>query len=260
MNAYVSDWSQELYGDIRNYAVPGADVTTRRDELNAWLQHPLALANAGPPEIARREGLPAECVQPARERRVALPDGRRVRLDGRAVRADAGLRVGADVRARLGRRSFRLRLVAEPARRRGHHAVRDGEQRRRGPARGCDSRPGVGVRGVVHERDPGATFNEGWKDFANWATPTLAFGNAPATLTAGAASAALTVRLQVAGITRPDTVPVTVSLSSDSPDGTFSTSAERPVERDARRPRAGRIDGRGLLLPRHEGRCRDDRR
>ena len=24
MNAYVSDWSQEVYGDIRNYAVPGA--------------------------------------------------------------------------------------------------------------------------------------------------------------------------------------------------------------------------------------------
>ena len=52
MNAYVSDWSQEVYGDIRNYAVPGAPPETRRDELNAWLQHPLALANAGPPEIA----------------------------------------------------------------------------------------------------------------------------------------------------------------------------------------------------------------
>ena len=34
MNAYVSDLSQELYGDIRSYAVSGVDVTTRRDQLN----------------------------------------------------------------------------------------------------------------------------------------------------------------------------------------------------------------------------------
>src|SRR5204863_9786714 len=42
MTAYVSDWSQEVYGDVRNYAVPGAPLETRRAELNAWLRHPLS--------------------------------------------------------------------------------------------------------------------------------------------------------------------------------------------------------------------------
>ena len=41
MSAYVSDWSQELYGDIRNYAVGGAQPDVRRDALNEYLQHQL---------------------------------------------------------------------------------------------------------------------------------------------------------------------------------------------------------------------------
>jgi hypothetical protein len=48
MNTYVSDWSQEVYGDFRNYAVSGSTLATRRDYLNDYLQHVLALAAAGP--------------------------------------------------------------------------------------------------------------------------------------------------------------------------------------------------------------------
>ena len=44
MSAYVSDWSQEVYGDVMKYSVAGATPDVRRDELNAWLQHPLSLA------------------------------------------------------------------------------------------------------------------------------------------------------------------------------------------------------------------------
>src|SRR6478735_4575275 len=51
MSTYVSDWSQEVYGDVRNWAVPGADTATRRDALNDYLQHALVLADAGPPTI-----------------------------------------------------------------------------------------------------------------------------------------------------------------------------------------------------------------
>ena len=39
MSAYVSDWSQEVYGDFRRYAVPGAPIQVRRDYLNDYLQH-----------------------------------------------------------------------------------------------------------------------------------------------------------------------------------------------------------------------------
>ena len=52
MNAYVSDWSQELYGDFRNYGIAGASLGTRRDYLNDYLQHEIVLAGVGPDTIA----------------------------------------------------------------------------------------------------------------------------------------------------------------------------------------------------------------
>ena len=51
MNTYVSDWSQEVYGDVRSHAVPGVAEQTRRDYLNDYLQHQLVLAGVGPPSI-----------------------------------------------------------------------------------------------------------------------------------------------------------------------------------------------------------------
>jgi hypothetical protein len=47
MSAYVSDWSQELYGDPRNYAVAGASAAVRRDYLNDYLRHQLLQARLG---------------------------------------------------------------------------------------------------------------------------------------------------------------------------------------------------------------------
>ena len=51
MSTYVSDWSQEVYGDVRSHAVPGVPESVRRDYLNEYLQHPLVLAGVGPPSI-----------------------------------------------------------------------------------------------------------------------------------------------------------------------------------------------------------------
>src|SRR4029453_17125693 len=65
----------------------------------------------------------------------------------------------------------------------------------------------------------GASFNLGWHGLATWETPSVAIANAPATLSA---------RLQIAGVTRPDTQPVTVSLTSTSPQGGFSSSPIGP--------------------------------
>src|SRR5437016_3058973 len=52
MSAYVSDWSQEVYGDFRNYGVAGSFLPTRRDYLNDYLEHEIVLADAGPAPIA----------------------------------------------------------------------------------------------------------------------------------------------------------------------------------------------------------------
>ena len=47
MNAYVSDWAQEVYGDVRSYAAPGSSVIERRDALTDYLDHSDLLAGAG---------------------------------------------------------------------------------------------------------------------------------------------------------------------------------------------------------------------
>jgi hypothetical protein len=44
---YVRDWSQELYGDVRNYAVTGAPLAIRSDLLNDYLQHQLLHGRLG---------------------------------------------------------------------------------------------------------------------------------------------------------------------------------------------------------------------
>jgi hypothetical protein len=69
MAAYVSDWSQEVYGDLRSHAVPGTPVTTRREYLNDYLQHKLVLAGVGPSTIET-----APCARPTARSRT--PPGR----------------------------------------------------------------------------------------------------------------------------------------------------------------------------------------
>ena len=48
VSRYASDWSQELYGDVRTYAVAGAPREMRRDSLNEYLQHAATLAGVAP--------------------------------------------------------------------------------------------------------------------------------------------------------------------------------------------------------------------
>ena len=48
MSQYVRFWGQEVYADARLWGVGGADLSTRRDHLNDYLQHALRLAEAGP--------------------------------------------------------------------------------------------------------------------------------------------------------------------------------------------------------------------
>ena len=93
MATYVSDWSQEVYGDVRSYAVPGVPTVG-----------PPRLPERLPPAQARARGrragddraralVPAGGIQPARERRLAARH--RLRLDDGSRRADGGLRLGA---------------------------------------------------------------------------------------------------------------------------------------------------------------------
>jgi hypothetical protein len=52
MAQYVRFWGQEVYADARLWGVAGADLSTRRDHLNDYLQHALAIGEAGPGSVA----------------------------------------------------------------------------------------------------------------------------------------------------------------------------------------------------------------
>jgi len=64
MSKYVSDWSQEVYGDFRNYGVAGSSLPTRRDYLNDYLQHETVLAGVGPDTSATARSFLQEAYSP----------------------------------------------------------------------------------------------------------------------------------------------------------------------------------------------------
>jgi hypothetical protein len=64
MSRDVSDWQQEVFGDVRKYAVPGAPREARRDALNEYLQHPSTLAAAAPPGIGAAKPFMADAYGP----------------------------------------------------------------------------------------------------------------------------------------------------------------------------------------------------
>ena len=55
---YVSDWAQENYGDVRDYAVDGSTAASRAAAMVQYLGHESALAAAAPPVVgAQADGL-----------------------------------------------------------------------------------------------------------------------------------------------------------------------------------------------------------
>src|SRR6202043_4022108 len=62
--AYVSDFLQENYGDIRAYGVAGADLPTRLGYLNAYLEHELQLAAVAPASAAAAQSYLAASYAP----------------------------------------------------------------------------------------------------------------------------------------------------------------------------------------------------
>jgi PKD repeat protein len=52
MTRYVRFWSQEVFGDVRNWAVPGADLATRRDREVDFTEHVSVLSEVSPPPQA----------------------------------------------------------------------------------------------------------------------------------------------------------------------------------------------------------------
>ena len=64
LSRFASDWSQEVYGDVRHYAVPGATREARRDLLNEYLQHQSVLAGVAPSSADAARGFLRDFYSP----------------------------------------------------------------------------------------------------------------------------------------------------------------------------------------------------
>ena len=241
MTTYVSDWSQEVYGDIRAHAVPGAPGTVRREYLNDYLQHKLVLAGTGPPEIEPARAFLREAYSP-------LANGAWPRETAWGWTMVPYEQMAAYLSAQVNALRY---FSATSAQSRDHWGFAWAPRNTTGLSQAdFASQTGVlldrlaaAIRDsgeVVDPENPGsgacgpgetlcaldladARHNEAWRSFRAWSQSTLSIGGAPATLAAGVASPPLQLSLASA-IARP----VAVTLRSSSPAGTFSLSPAGP--------------------------------
>ena len=241
MATYVSDWSQEVYGDLRSYAVPGSDVSSRREYLNDYLQHKLVLAGAGPAEIESARAYLRDAYSPlangAWPRETAwgwtmVPFEQMAayvsaQVDAMrffsvsagqsrdhwgfawAPRNTTGLST-ADFAAQTGQILDRMAVSIRDS------AVADPENLDSGACGAGQTLCAVDL--------PEASHNGAWRSFRAWAQSTLSIGPVtPIRVVAGIASGRLELSVASA-VARP----VVVTLRSSSPGGEFSTSVAGP--------------------------------
>jgi hypothetical protein len=249
IGTYVSDWSQEVYGDLRSVAVPGVPVSVRREYLNDYLQHVLVLAGAGPAAIEPARAYLREAYSPLAngawprdsawgwtmvpvEQMAAYVSAQVNAL--RYFSATSGLArdhwgfawapsntIGlsnADFGAQTGQVLDRLAA-----------AIRDSGNvvEPENPGSGACGPPGQETFCLVDV--PEARLTESWRSFRTWTQAALAIGNGAQTLQAGTPSAAMTLTLVTAtGLPVTTGGARTVTLRSSSPKGTFATSAAGP--------------------------------
>jgi hypothetical protein len=243
MSAYVSDWSQEVYGDVRRFAVPGSSIEQRRDYLIDFLEHESVLAGVGPPTIDPARAYLAGAYSP-------LGNGA-----WQWASAYGYTNVPFDLmQAFVSAQVYALRYYSLQTGQPQDHWGFAWQPRNGSALATADfnnqtaailDRLGAAIRDSADSPDgsaacsaggqsclgdlAGATFTETWKSFRTWTAPALAFTSAPQTIPAGAPSGPITIALLTsAGTPQVATAPLTVTLSSNSPQGGFSTAPTGP--------------------------------
>lgn len=246
---YVSDWSQEVYGDVRNYAVPGVPTSVRRDYLNDYLQHKLVLAGVGPPTIETARSYLRAAFSP-------LANAAWERESGYGWTMVSAEQMAGYVSAQINALRFFSTTSGQPQDRWGFAwaprnasgipaadfaaqtglildrlgaAIRDSGQTvdPADPGSAACGPPGQNVWCVGDLA--GARLTEAWKSFRGWTQSVLAFGTAPQTISADTPSAAMSLALVTSsGLPVTTPTPLAVTLSSSSPQGVFSTSPTGP--------------------------------
>jgi hypothetical protein len=248
MGAYVSDFSQENYADVRSYAVAGVPLPTRRDLLNDYLQHELRLAATGPDAVAAARAYLQAAYSPLANAAwgwdfgfgwtMAALDQMQdfVSAQTYALRYDSAGRGGGDDRwgmAWAPRNAFGL-TTADFTAQTGALLDRLAAAVRDSALASVPGDPGVGACGLPAQNAwclrelAGASVSDGWAPFNVWAQPTVAFTTPPQTLVAGAVSAPMALQLRIGGAVTTAKDPAPITLSSNSPAGAFSTAPAGP--------------------------------
>jgi hypothetical protein len=247
VNAYVRDWSQEVYGDVRAYAAPGSDLTTRRTALTDFLEHSDLLAAAGGAVSGAANAFFQRAGSP-------LANGAWqwgssfgwTMVDGTLMQQYVSAQVYAlrNHGVTMGRPEDRWGFAWAPrnpgsalkyefAREAGAvldrlaAAIRDsaGDNPSDPGALACGP-PGQNLwcSGDLE----GAALTASWATFRAWSPTALAFVSPPASVVAGAVSGPISLQAQVEGVAARPQAPVDVTLSTSSPTGTFATTPEGP--------------------------------
>jgi hypothetical protein len=235
MATYVSGFYQEAYGDVRNYAVAGVDPATRAALLNGFLQHPLSLvlaANAPSTVSAARAYLTSTYAPLANASwgwasaygwTQVTPDvmADYVSSQTYAMRLSGETRIGFAWNplnsTNLSAGDYANGIAGVLARLAGSIHETDGGD----PTVACEA---TGCSATLD----GAATAPGWSTFSTWTPTTAAFTSRPVTLLTGAASGPLTIQVQTGVVATTLPFDSTLTLTSTSPTGTFSTSAMGP--------------------------------
>lgn len=246
MSAYVSDWAQEVYADVRAYAAEGAPAAARRDALNEYLQHQLRLATVGPDSVGAARAYLQGAYVPlgnaawqwltkygwtavGADEMKDFVSAQTYAMRGAAAANPAGDRLGF---------AWAPRNLSEQPK--GVFAAQAGQllerlgEAIRDSAEWPTSDPGSAACGPAGQNlwcnraIPGAAITDRWRSFSAWTSISLGFSAPLQTLAAGAVSRPLAVQLQIGRIPTPSLQPVPVTLASSSPAGAFALVPEGP--------------------------------
>lgn len=246
MNTYVSDWSQEVYADMRGYAVPGVATDMRRETLVEYLRHSDLLASSGGGASGTANAFFANASGPLANAAWQWETGFGWTFaPGELMRQFVSAQVYAlrNSSVRTGRASDHWGFAWAPRNTaalpaadfaaetaaildRLGSAIRDSaiDTPSDPGARACGP---TGNQWCVGDLE-GASLTDKWRSFRSWSPTTLAFVGGSTTIGAGAVSPPIGLQAQVAGVAARPAAPLGVTLSSSSPTGTFSTSATGP--------------------------------
>jgi hypothetical protein len=235
MSSYVSGFYQEVYGDVRNYAVSGVDPTTRAALLNGFLQHLLTLVEApnAPSSVAAAKTFLTSAYGPL------------ANASWGWASSYGWTQVTPDVMADyVSAQTYAMRLTGETNIGFAWNPLNSTSLSADDYAAGI---AGVLARlaGSIHETDSadpsvaceatgcgavldGAATAPGWSTFSSWTPTTATFTTPPVSMSRGMPSDPLSLQLQTGGIRTSLPFDAVVTLTSSSPTGAFSTSAAGP--------------------------------